>query len=160
MERYFHPNIQNVAISSARLMAKNNNNVDNIAFLYCILSFNDVVSMLAHYLRYIDYLSLKRVSKYLPMSCLSKLYRLDDLCQITLYNCSTGENKRLFDVANEQGAVISGSLMLRLLLSTPYQMPVWFNSKPHIAQMQSNFVPSDIDVYSYIQRDDRCTSRP
>lgn len=158
MERYFHPNIQSTAIKSAKLMAKTNNDINTIALLYCILNCADLATLLSYYLRYIDYLSLKRVSKYLETSCLSKLYRLDNLCQIMLSECSTGESKRLFDVANEQGAIISGSFILRLLLSTPYEMPVWFNSRPHTGQMQSNFVPSDIDLYSYIQRDDKCTA--
>lgn len=147
--QYVHSNLQLEANALSTKLAITASSHNSIALFCCILSFKDIVDHLAYYLRYIDYLSLKRASKHLPMNTLGKLYNIDSFVDVRL----KGQN--LFDLADETNTVISGSFILRLLVSTPYQMPLWMDK---IFTLNGNkWENSDIDLYSHKIDSDECS---
>lgn len=115
---------------------------NNISLFYCILNVNEIVEQLAYYVRFIDYYSLKRVSKYLTMSLLAKFYKLDSLVDLRI------KDKSLFEIVDESKSIISGSFILRILLATPYQMPLWIDHAT-ATRLGNSWNNSDIDVYSH-----------
>lgn len=148
---YIHPNLQVKSKEIAKKIAIASISRDGVALFCCILGIKDIAEYLAQYLRYIDYLSLKRSSKHLPLNILNKLYTLDSLVDIKL------KGKNLFDVADKAKCVVSGSFILRILLSTPYQMPVWIDC---VRDFHNNrwWKKSDIDIYSRPLKTDYCPS--
>src|SRR5581483_9617061 len=113
--------------------------------LFCILfNIKEIADCLSQYIRLIDYYSLKRVSKNFKstLSVFGSMYKLSDLANVQL------KGESLFDIADKTECVISGSFILRLLLSTPYSMPHWTNC---IDEYDQKYEASDIDIYSHAE---------
>ena len=123
------------ALEVSNKISKNSESVKSLTLFYMIFGVKEIADHISQYIRLIDFYSLKRASKYFQKGLMffSSLYKLDNFANVQL------KDKSLFDRAVETQAVISGSFILRLLLSTPYSMPFWRNEKE----------PSDIDIYSY-----------
>lgn len=115
---------------------------NNISLFYCVLNVNEIAEHLAYYVRFIDYYSLKRVSKYLTTNALTKFYKLDSLVDLRI------KDKSLFDIIDESKAVMSGSFILRILLATPYRIPLWID-QVNTTRYGDSWNNSDIDVYSH-----------
>lgn len=139
--QYIHANLQITSKKVADEIAQNGSEA-SIELFYCILNFKDIVSILSQYLRFIDYYSLKRVSKHFRNTALDTFYKVDDLISIKL----KGEN--LLDIVDKSNTAISGSLTLRILLSTPYQMPLWIEKCFNCITYGYRWTNSDIDSYS------------
>jgi len=135
-------NLQAKAEAIAKLIAIDESSKQNISLLYIALNINEVVECLSQYIRFIDYYSLKRVSEYFSLPIWNKFYKLDTLVDIRI------KDKNLFDLADETNTVISGSFILKILLSTPYQMPLWITHKSNVYNKYHS-IPPDIDLYSH-----------
>jgi hypothetical protein len=127
--QYVHNNLKLGAEKAAAIIADDEPTQHSVRLLYIVLHVKEIMHHLSHYIRYIDYYSLKRVSKNLPTHILGRFYKLDSIVDIKL------KGKNLLDVADETKTVISGSFILGLLFSTPYQL--------------IKFEKSDIDLYSH-----------
>jgi len=145
--QYVHKNLQISAKNIADRIAYSGYE-KSVSLFCCILNFKDIISHFTQYLRYIDYLSLKRVSKYLPMDVLHNFYKLDLFTNFQL----KGEN--LLDIADKTNTVISGSFVLKILLSTPYQVPLWIENNPNLRG--DNWEIGDIDLYSHRSQTHTC----
>lgn len=122
----------------------------SISLFYCIMNIKEIAQHLSQYIRVVDYYSLKRVSKHLKTNILGRSYELKSIIGIRI------KDKTLLDIADMSKTVISGSFILKILLSTPHQaLRLINNADP---SQTDSWSAADIDIYSHPLDTDYCST--